>query len=226
MELKIESFNRREVLQYLAWRGGEIPPDIDALIDSAMAETLSAIRPQYIWRPFDLEMGERVRLPAAGLELPGADVRELLADCRQCVLLAATLGADFDRLVARTQPRDMALALVLDSCGSAAIEAVCDAAEAQIRAALGGDVCLTDRFSPGYGDLPLETEKPLVAVLDTARRIGLTLTESCILLPRKSVTAVIGLASTPQTKRFRGCAWCSLFENCAYRKAGRNCGKA
>ena len=64
-----------------------------------------------------------------------------------------------------------------------------------------------------------------LALLDAPRQIGLGLTDSCILTPRKSVTAILGLAVRPQTKRFRGCAHCSMFETCSYRKAGKTCGR-
>jgi hypothetical protein len=90
---------------------------------------------------------------------------------------------------------------------------------------VGTGLYFTDRFSPGYGDLPLSLQPALTSLLDTSRQIGLTLTDSLILLPRKSVTAVLGLAHKPQTKRFRGCAYCSMFASCAYRKAGKTCGK-
>lgn len=226
MELQIESFSRREVLQYLGWRGEELTPETAALIEQAAAETLETIRPQYVWRVFAVETQEGVRLPEAELALPGRSAAELLEGCRSCVLLAATLGAGFDRLLVQTQPRDMARALVLDACGSAAIEAVCDRAEEEIGAALGDGAFLTDRFSPGYGDMPLEAERPIVRVLDTDRRIGLTLTESCMLLPRKSVTAILGVAGEARPRRFRGCAHCELFDRCLYRKAGKTCGKA
>jgi hypothetical protein len=234
MELTIDTFNRREVLQYLQWRGSDIPPDIDALIDRAIADTLAVIRPKYIWKPFALlRDGDALTLAGAGLPLPGQAVAELLADCDRCILLAATLGNGLEPLIRQAQARDLSRALVLDACGSAAIEAVCDEAERLIGQAVGitasgeagGGLYFTDRFSPGYGDLPLSLQPDLTSLLDTSRQIGLTLTDSLILLPRKSVTAILGLASKPQVKRFRGCAYCSMFASCAYRKAGKTCGR-
>lgn len=224
MDIQINSFSRREVLQYLSWRGSEIPPDIDAMIDNAMGDTLRTIRPKYTWKCFPLRRGEGLSLAGAELPLPGKDAAALLADCDRCVLLAATLGAEWERLLRGAQARDLSQAIVLDCCGSAAIEAVCDRAEEELRAAFP-DRYLTDRFSPGYGDLPLNLQAPMTAILDAPRQIGLTLTDSWILIPRKSVTAIIGLADKPQTKRFRGCAYCSMFERCTYRKAGKFCGK-
>lgn len=222
MNLNLKTFNRKEVLQYLRWTGGEIPPDIDALIDGCMEETLRAAQPRYTWvvKPID----RTAQIPA--LAFAGADVRALLTDCDRVVFLAATLGNGLEPLIRRAQVRDLSRAIVLDCCGSAAIEAVCDEAEREILAALHVPAAhLTDRFSPGYGDLPIDRQAELLAHVDGARRIGLNLTASNILVPRKSVTALLGLADRPQTRRFRGCAYCSMFETCVFRKAGKTCGR-
>lgn len=222
MDIKLESFNRREVLQYLLWRGGEIPPEIDALLDDCMAETLRVARPRYIHRVLPIDRAART--PA--LAFAGEDVQSLLAECSRVIFLAATLGAELELAIRRAQARDMTRAVVLDCCGSAAIEAVCDAAEREILDGLAGDGNhLTDRFSPGYGDMPIDRQPELLALTDAGRRIGLTATGTNILVPRKSVTAVIGVSDRPQTKRFRGCAYCSMFETCNFRKAGKTCGR-
>lgn len=225
MEIQIENFNRREVLQYLQWRGNEIPSDVDAMIDQAIADTLAVCTPKYIWKQFSLDRSDRLMIPELSLELPGENIRELLSDCDSCIFMAATLGNALERQIRMAQARDLSRAIILDCCGSSAIEAVCDAVETEIADALTGSIYFTDRFSPGYGDFPLDFQHDLIRVLDTSRQIGLTLTDSCILLPRKSVTAIIGLADKPQTKRFRGCSYCSMFEQCRYRKAGKYCGK-
>ena len=83
---------------------------------------------------------------------------------------------------------------------------------------------LTDRFSPGYGDLPLSLQPGLCAVLDAERRVGIHVTSSFLMNPGKSVTAVIGLADKPQMARIRGCAWCVMRNTCTLRKGGKSCG--
>ena len=222
MNLNLNTFNKKEVLQYLRWTGSEIPPEVDALIDDCMAQTLSVAEPRWTWTVSPIDRAART--PA--LAFTGQDVPALLADCDRVVFFAATLGNGLEMAIRRAQVRDMTRALVLDCCGSAAIEAVCDEAEGEILTALNDpSVYLTDRFSPGYGDLPITAQPDLLAAVDGPRRIGLYLTASNILTPRKSVTALIGLADRPQNKRFRGCAYCSMFETCAYRKAGKTCGR-
>ncbi len=102
------------------------------------------------------------------------------------------------------------------------METGCDEAEKAI-AARFPDKFLTDRFSPGYGDLPLSLQRALCAALDSQRRLGVTVTESLLMVPMKTVSAVIGLADTPQPARVRGCAFCARRETCTFRKNGNTC---
>jgi hypothetical protein len=117
----------------------------------------------------------------------------------------------------------MAQAVILDACGSAFVEQGCDAAEEELKKRFP-DLFLTDRFSPGYGDLPLDLQPSICAALDTPRRLGLHVTGSFLLNPGKSVTAVIGLSDRPQMARIRGCAFCAMRERCTLRKGGKTCG--
>ena len=116
----------------------------------------------------------------------------------------------------------MAYALVLDALASAMTEEFCDSAENEMKAKLPGN--FTWRFSPGYGDYPIELQPDMIRFLNADKLIGLTATESNILIPRKSVTAVIGVSEDEQEQALRGCAVCKMRENCRYRKDGGHCG--
>lgn len=111
------------------------------------------------------------------LVLPGRTAAVMLRSCSHAALLVCTLGATFDALARQVQARDFADALLLDGFGGAYVEAGCNAAEREIAAKLPGKY-LTDRFSPGYGDLPLDVQSPLLALTDATRRLGVTLSES------------------------------------------------
>ena len=162
----------------------------------------------------------------------------MLRECTQAALLACTLGAVFDARLRAAQARDMAKAVLLDGCGSAWVEAgcdavwlmdddtlpkPCDAAEGEVSARLPGRF-LTDRFSPGYGDLPLSLQPAICGALDTQRTLGLYVTDSCLLNPGKSVTAIVGVSDRPQMARVRGCRYCSMNQTCQLRKGGKSCG--
>ena len=182
------------------------------------------LHPRFLWRAFPIRReGEGFLPDGTGIRLTGELAEKMLAECDSAALLVCTLGAGFDRLLKEWEARDMAKAAVMDFCGSAWCESVCDAAEAEIRGRFPGKY-LTDRFSPGYGDLPLDLQADFLRVLDAGRKLGITVNESFLLLPCKSVTAVIGLSGKPQGAKIRGCAYCNLREHCEFRKGGTFCG--
>ena len=221
MEARLTEIDRGEMLRYLLWQGGAIPEEVDAALRRGEERLRETAQPRAVWRVFDYRPGE----PLGGTAyIPeGEDVRAFLADCDQVILLAVTLGAGPDLLQRHLRLHDMSGALILDAAGSAAVENVCDNLCADLAAAFAPRH-LTDRFSPGYGDMPLSDQFALFRVLDVSRRIGVTLSDSALMIPQKSVTALIGVSDRPQEKRGRGCRSCGMFENCPYRKEGKSCG--
>ena len=215
--------NVSEALRYLGVRGAPDPPLLSQL--PAAADRLArAAPPRWVWRAYPLAFGpEGPALEGAGLALPGEMAARMLGGCAQAAVLICTLGAAFEALLRAEQARGMARAALLDACGSAWVEAGCDGAEAEISARFPG-LHPTDRFSPGYGDLPLSLQRDICGALDAPRRLGVQVTDSLLLNPSKTVTAVIGLSDRPQPARIRGCAYCDLRENCQYRKGGTTCG--
>ncbi|MBR6187034.1 MAG: methionine synthase [Clostridia bacterium] len=181
--------------------------------------------PRFRYRICTVEMtGEGVLLREAGLLLPGKTAELMLREAPKAALVLCTLGLGFDTALRSAQARDMARAVMLDACGSALVEAGCDQAEEALRSLFPG-AYLTDRFSPGYGDLPLNVQPGLLSALDAQRRLGVYVTDGCLMNPSKSVTAVIGLCEKPQRARIRGCAFCALRGDCVYRKRGTECEK-
>ena len=215
--------NLSEPLRYLGVRGEPDPALLAEL--SAVADKLTRrVTPRYVWRVFPAALTQAgVELAGSGLVLTGDLAKKMLADCGQVVLLICTLGAGFESLLRAEQARSMARAAMLDACGSAWVEVGCDEAEGEISRRFLA-LYRTDRFSPGYGDLPLTVQKDICALLDAPRRLGVQVTDSHLMNPSKSVTAVIGLSDQPQPARIRRCGFCNLRENCQYRKGGKTCG--
>ena len=116
----------------------------------------------------------------------------------------------------------MAEALAVDCLCSAGVEQVCDRAEEEIFENVKAKY-RTWRFSAGYGDLPLDIQKDLLIFLNAQRRIGLTVTENSLLLPSKSVTAIIGISETPVERGKKGCESCRMKGNCAFSASGKTC---
>jgi hypothetical protein len=216
------TLDRAEALRYLAIAR----PDASSLeaLEPVAAALEEALTPRFTFAAFPVRhTPEGEALEGSGLVLPGKMARTMLRECSDAVLLLCTLGAGFEARLRAASARDMAQAAMLDACGSAYVEAGCDGAEQAVAARFPGKF-LTDRFSPGYGDLPLSLQPALCAALDSRRRLGVTVTESLLMLPVKSVSAVIGLADKPQPARIRGCGFCSRRETCEYRKGGTTCG--
>ena len=211
-----------EALRYLG-AGGGAPEELRQKTKAVAEELAAALQPRYTFQVFDLTRGgDRFLFSGTDIAMTGRTAQRMLAQCHHAVLLACTLGARFDALLRAEQVRDMSRAVILDACGSALVESGCDAAEEELRARFPGR-WLTDRFSPGYGDLPLALQPSICAVLDTPRRLGVHVTDSLLMNPAKSVTAVIGLSDRPQRARVRGCAYCSMRETCTLRKGGKTC---
>ena len=215
MDITLTHIPREEVLRYLGCPGTEDPATL-ALVEGCSARLLAAARPKWTYRVFGLAgQTDGVRLDC-GLLLPGRDLAAHLRGCSRAALLAATLSAPVDALLRRAQAEDLAAAVALDCCATAAVEAVCDLAEAEIRARFPG-CSFPFRFSPGYGDLPIELQDPILRLLDAPRRVGLCATDRHILTPRKSVTAVLGISDGEISPQKRGCASCTFRDRCKFQ---------
>lgn len=219
--LSLGSINREEALRYMGFMGYTPDESLMSRIDALEQELIRTAVPRLVWRTEDI-IRENGVLSAGGVVLRGKAIEEHLEGCDQAVFMAATLSIGADRLISRAQARNMADALMLDALGSAGIEQICDKSEALIKKELSGKY-MTWRFSPGYGDLPLETQAALSERLDISRRAGITLTDTLLMIPRKSVTAIIGVSDRPLPERRMGCHYCSMMDKCNFRKNGVRC---
>ena len=213
MQARLTELNYNEILMYLGYRGQAMPAAVETQIRRCILEVMEAAEPKLVWRRLPLVGGQ-----IDGFRLQGQDIKKVLSSCQEVVLMAATIGSKVERLLMRREVSDMADAVIMDSCASTAIENVCDNFEFDLRSELKAqDLYLTDRYSPGYGDFPLDTQPELCAILNAQKRIGLTVTTANIMIPRKSVSAIMGISRQRQPLRRRGCEVCSMFLNCPYR---------
>ncbi len=203
-----------EALRYLGYRGHEPDAATAELLEKGYAELAAAAVPKYCCR-----LADKNDVPDL---LKGEAIKKHLAKSGRVIFFAATLGSAADAVIRRAEITNMAYALVLDALASAMTEEFCDKAENEMKTKFPGS--FTWRFSPGYGDYPIELQPDMIRFLNADKLIGLTATESNILIPRKSVTAVIGVSDGEQDKALRGCAVCGMRENCRYRKDGGHCG--
>ena len=217
MDAELLQIPLREVLHFLGWRGTPVDAPLLAQIRDLCDLAVREVRPRMAERRFPLAPDGS--LAGTSMTPKGTDVRAMLAPCREAVLLAATLGAESEQLLLRMQAKDAAQALLLDAVLSAAIEAVLDAREEALRGELAAQGrYLTDRFSPGYGDMPLAQTREICEVLGAQRAIGLTVSAGGVMIPRKSVTAILGISDVPVARRPAGCEGCAARETCALRR--------
>ncbi len=216
-----ERVNIREIYRYLGYGTGIPDDDIQSLIRDVVAHLVNVVKPKNIYRIYECSTNETgiTLISDKALSFESRNLASNLAQCSRVVLLAATLGIAADKLLQRYEVLNMAKAAIIQACGAACIEAYCNILQEKICDACSSDgdrLYLRPRFSPGYGDLPLQAQKTIFEELECTKRIGLTLTDSLLMYPTKSVTAFIGLTANPQGCHINKCETCDNME-CAFR---------
>lgn len=228
----IDSVDRGEVLRYLGYRGQEVTPELEGRMDAAIAHCIEVGRPAGCVRVFEVAgTGEtadgrpEMRLAGTALTLVGESMKRHMEGAVAVGALAVTVGMGVERELRRYSVTGDSLdGVIFDAAATALVERAADAAEASIvRAASERHLYTNFRFSPGYGDMPMETQPTLLSALDAQRRLGITLTPSLLMVPTKSVTAVVGMFREPQASTRMTCTGCPCFEFCTIRPTGRTC---
>ena len=177
-----------------------------------------ACRPGCLADATDVCQIDEEKVAIGTLQISSKSLARNLNHCEKAVLFGATLGTGVDRLIARTSLTDMANAVVLQACAAAMLEEFCDEKQFEIGEELEKEgLYLRPRFSPGYGDFDIGFQKSFMQMLDCAKAIGLTMTESFMMTPTKSVTAVIGASRIKERCPIAGCEVCDKKE-CIYRR--------
>jgi len=161
-------------------------------VEKLRKEGLAAVRTACSWRRFPISDGA-ISSGGVTLDIHGKLARHL-EGCDSAYLVCGTLGPGFDAFQRRASVVSGADALIAQAVGAALIERYMDGVEGEIRAELAPGETLRTRYSPGSGDFPLAAPRDILAILDTSRRIGVSLTDSLLMVPSKSVSAVVGVA--------------------------------
>jgi hypothetical protein len=196
----------------------DISPDTDAMIKKAIGALEKDCSPKHVFRAFPVTVeGNEVRF--ADVVIKSRSLARNLAGCTQCVLFAATAGPFCDMLVKRASVTSSAYASCCQAAGAAAIEAYCDLINDKIKDEYEAKgLFARPRFSPGYGDLPLENQKDWFRLLDITRNTGIELTGSLLMVPTKSVTAIIGLSPDRLPCVRQGCESCTMSSACTFSR--------
>jgi 5-methyltetrahydrofolate--homocysteine methyltransferase len=179
-EIKLTEINIAETLSYLGIKSSLPDGKILSAINRCEGVLLDTITPRYVYKITEISHPLLV----------GNDIKELLHESEKAVFFCCTLGHQTDRLISTAGVTDVANELYFDALANAAIEQVCDKTEKIILSAYPA-YKNTMRFSPGYGDFPLSLQSEILTFLNAEKLIGVT--NSSMMKPLKSVTAVMGL---------------------------------
>lgn len=228
----LSRIRREEVLRYLGHGGQDLDSALLDRIEQGIQRCERELNPRFVWRAFNLvRRGSEFEVADTTLTLRGASMNSYLDGACGVALLAGTLGVQSEatlRLLGSTDPLGQ---LIYDAACTDLVEWGADRAQeeiveyAQARALTHGM-----RYSPGYGDLSLNIQPVILDILQASKRLGLTVTPQHLLVPTKSITALIGLYPATDTaekpvpgKALLGCAACALRKTCQIRARGQRC---
>lgn len=209
----IDALNHKEIYRYLGYQKNTPDTQILQMIDDVLTELKKNINPKNIYKIYSCNVdGDKISLLTDGELIAKFESTGLAGNLKQCkkvVLFAATLGIEIDKLINKYEIVNIAKASVVQSCAAACIEKYCDMIQEDIKIkAKDEQLYVRPRFSPGYGDLTLMAQKDIFRILECTKRMGLTLTQSLMMYPTKSVTAFIGLTPNPQSCHVDKCKIC------------------
>ncbi len=214
--------DRDEVLRFQGYKKGVDIPDaaVLSLFDEALALGESLIEPRVVYRgsrvtrqgPDVIETaGQRLHIPEIGrlwgsLETVGVGI------CTVGTAIEARVRELWDR-------RELPLAVMLDSVGSAAVESLAEYANDLLcQAAIPAGLKVTNRVSPGYAGWDTVEQAALFRVCHGGP-IGVTLNDSCVMTPGKSISFLVGVGPEARVDHyFTQCRRCWM-PDCAYRRA-------
>lgn len=207
----------KEAVRYLGFGRNAVDDKTRELISEAFDELDQIVSPKEVHRVFPC-VQNKDEISIGNMQVHSKNLAINLQGCTKTVLMATTLGTEVDRAMRRYMLTDMAKAVIFQACAAAVLEEFCDNCQAQIASEMLPEYKgMRPRFSPGYGDFDIHHQEDILRMLDTHKKIGLSMTESYMLTPTKSVTALIGFAENDIGCHKSGCEECGK-KDCIYRR--------
>ena len=208
----------REAIRYLGYGRNTADERTRMMIENAFTDVEKASGPKSICRVFAVKQTADGKTKIGNMCIDSRSLFRNLKGCTKAVLFGATLGAGVDHLIRRTSLTDMSHAVIQQACAATLLEEYCDEQQLTIGREIEEEgLYLRPRFSPGYGDFDIHYQEPIMRMLDCAKTIGLTMTDSYMMTPTKSVTAVIGASRIKERCPVAGCEACNKAD-CEYRR--------
>lgn len=207
--------SEREILRYAGCR--EADDGVLSLMRSCVSEAREKLTYKLVYRELPIcDITQDSRINFGTFDIISVDLAKNLRGCESVFLFAATVGIEIDRLIYKYGRISPAKALMMQAIGAERIEALCDAFCNEIENDLPDGCRLKPRFSPGYGDLPIDSQKEIITILDASKLIGLSLNESFLMSPSKSVTAFVGVSKKFTNTTESKCETCTKYD-CTFR---------
>ncbi len=205
-----------EILNEIGY-GKVLPEDeVLAITDTLLTEVSSFVKPSCTFDVFDGEISGASSILIGQYTLEAGEIiTSLLAGVKRFCLFVATAGElfqDFQDKIKRQG--DILQTFVLDIIGTCIVEKTGDIMEKLLEKEITG-FRHTHRFSPGYCGWSLTEQKQLFDLLG-GDPSGVTLLDSCLMMPVKSISGIIGIGKKVNEKQY-GCNFCEL-ETCYKRK--------
>ena len=184
----------KEVLRYLGYGRNSITEGDEAFAMSMVDKARADMKPMgcYMRAPVGIGNNGYIEMPYGRVN--SANLSRNLSGCNEIYMFAVTLGAGYDRALNRAGVSSMTEAAYYQAVGAAAIEAVCQLMIERLELEVYEEMkTLRPRYSPGFGDYGLENQKGIFDCLNPAKYIGLTLMDTMVMSPEKSVTAIVGI---------------------------------
>ena len=209
----------RETLRYLGYGKHSVDESTLHLISESFEKLDTMKRERFVYRFFEVEQVEENILQIDSIQIKSKDLSKNLTGCTRCAIFVATLGVEIDTYIRKCTMLDMAKAVILQACAATLMEELCDHIEDTIREEVRKEhmqkeymqkeriqreriqredirkenMRLKPRFSAGYGDLNIAYQEQILAIVEAQKKIGVTLTDSFMMVPTKSVTAFVGI---------------------------------
>ncbi len=191
-DLTVDAIPHKEILRYMRAHG-ETDKIMQSVTDAEKL-VLEAASCRACWTRVEVKELSENSLALGNIEVVSADLSKRLSGCNSAFVFAVTAGVGVDRVIRASEVKSPLLSLACDAAGSALAEELCNQIDASLAAEVKTEGKQTvKRFSAGYGDLSLECQKDICALLDTPKNIGASLTDGIMIAPCKTVTAIIGI---------------------------------
>ena len=213
--------DRHRVLRNIGYvTDSKLPVRMSSLVNDYVENACQLIEPSYSYVIRDIESVHESRIVIdGGITFESEVLARLMAKCEKVAVFALTIGKHLEEIVAQLAADGLILqAAVLDATGSVAAESVADFVEERVRQlADARGLCISQRFSPGHCDWNVDQQ----VMVFRAINIGtgeIRLTEKCLMLPRKSISGIIGIGPCSNIDDYNPCKTCEKNDNCPWRR--------